>query len=306
MALNEYAVRVFSDDTIVLGDTASALFQAKLPLLQVDGGKMYKHTVVHIEAMHTGMSIVTDNPPSNAIQTVQLCCMDYPLSVLTDRVIAQNSVDILPTPDHKGVLYSEVEVANYGAAGSLIQTHSDTFPVEELGTSPTLSTYSDALYFGVLLTSTEDNLKTGVDVTFYVVVDKVEISLEEYLMGVMQHRINRAYDFFLLSNPELAYLSVSDIAAFNRGGFRPEIMVTGDVMNLYNLKNKGEEMLSRNAYSALYSQARTMVGPDDAFGVPGFAGVGDWLSLISVGLTMEIRNEFPPVIKNTNGSTQMN
>jgi hypothetical protein len=94
------------------------------------------------------------------------------------------------------------------------------------------------------------------------------------------------------------------------GGMRPEIMVQSEqVARWLGSVEYSEDMVTRGGMQVARILASQMQRFDDAFGTP--VGLGpefpDWLRFLdsSPGVVGALRDEFPPMLKNTDGTTRM-
>lgn len=96
------------------------------------------------------------------------------------------------------------------------------------------------------------------------------------------------------------------------GGIRPEFMARGtpSFMNFFQSTDGAEKMMDPTNIEIFIQLARNMVPFDQAFGKDGTVKgpVPDWIRFdidvggIEYGL---VRPQFPPQLKNTDGTTQM-
>jgi hypothetical protein len=177
--------------------------------------------------------------------------------------------------------------------------------------------YTDHLYLSVFF------FFTGVGVT-RLVVDSFQasilVNMVEQEADPVSHAIGTIREFNdaqQLTN-EMQSLELDAGAGYSGywfppwhyGGLRPEIMIQSDqVARWLGAEDYAEVMATRGGMQVVRNLASQMQPFDAAFGTP--VGLGpefpDWLRFLdnNPGVMARLRNEFPPMLKNTDGTTQM-
>lgn len=191
-------------------------------------------------------------------------------------------------------------------------------PNNFLGSMPTASWYTPHLYISVLLHVPVNQTVNVIEpcYSFYMSVDSKKADTVSYLMGAMgeymdAHTRLREANGVVIVEPNLTYQGYT-FPMWKYGGIRPEFMARGtpSFMNFFQSTDGAEKMMDPTNIEIFIQLARNMVPFDQAFGKDGTVKgpVPDWIRFdidvggIEYGL---VRPQFPPQLKNTDGTTQM-
>lgn len=293
--------------TTASSDNGLLIVQKKINL---QSGK--RHTFQHFDFFDDNISGATNT--SEAMK-MQVYVTPYPI-VLSDMIFHSGaSGELGPLAGDDEVLFKAVRLS--WPTGNA-RWYNDEFPNNFLGASDTFTWYTPHLYFTVVWEQGTGTISREFAMSMYAAVDSVDVDAVEYGIGLLRE-YNQHQMRLLVSNGVQVDQAeiIGGLPLWQMGGIRPEIMTGYDpiLTNTYWFLDQaygdtgGEVMQGAGAIRATLNFARTMVGSQDAFGTQGGIDAPDWFKEIARPFASlyigPIRSNFPPVVKNNNGNTEM-
>ena len=215
-----------------------------------------------------------------------------------------------PNASSPNVLYKAVigtNIIDDGVSVLNLSPQITTFPQDFLATNANFPFFHDQLYLTMVFHAYDDN-EFPKDIRFsaslYMSYNEKKVKPSRSAMGVIAERFemmmaqSRTAGRVLL-NP--TNLQGDTIPAYQWGGIRPELMVSGSSLSQYWLKKDGqspEPMQTSSSLRLFAKAARQMVPNPDAFGtaVTLQGSVPDWFrSFLPQGVEAgAVRDQFPP------------
>jgi hypothetical protein len=270
-----------------------------------------RHTFMHFDFFDDNLSGATNT--SNNMK-MQVYVTPYPI-VLGDQIFHSGlSGDLGPLAGDDEVLFKAIRLS--WATGNARWVNYE-FPNNFLAGTETFSWYTPHLYFTVVWQQGEGEISREFAMSMYAAVDSVDVDPVEYGIGIL--REHNAHNMRLLVENGTLVTQDEIIGAmpmWQIGGIRPEIMTgTNTILANSNFflsqaySDAGGELMSSNLdIRADLQAARGMVNSFDAFGSELFEAP-DWFKAIVKNFpSLEAgpqRPNFPPLLKNDNGNTEM-
>ena len=270
-----------------------------------------RHTFLHMDWFDDNIAGATN---STEPQKMQVYVTNYPLILSQENFHSGPQADLGPLAGDDQVLFKAVRLS--WPTGNA-RWYNNEFPNNFLGATKTFSWYTPHLYFTIVWTQGTGEISREFAQSFYAAVESVDVDDVEYGIGLLQE-YNENQMRVLTSNGRLVLQAdvIGAMPMWQIGGIRPEIMTAtaGIVTNgnwfldqAYGSAN-GEAMDAAADIRDALSQARTMQSAFDAFGEP-LAEAPDWFKAIAKPFpSLESgpqRANFPPIVKNNNGNTEM-
>lgn len=270
-----------------------------------------RHTFLHMDWFDDNIAGATNEALN---QKMQVYVTNYPIILSDETFHAGAGPDMGPLAGDDEVLFKAIRLS-YSAGNA--RWYNDEFPNNYLGATKTFSWYTPHLYFTIVWQQGEGTISRDFAQSFYAAVESVDVDDVEYGIGLLQE-YNRHQMRLLTSNGRLVTQAeaIGAMPMWQIGGIRPEIMTAtaGIVTNgnwfldqAYGSAN-GEAMDAADDIRGALAQARTMQSAFDAFGEP-LAEAPDWFKAIAKPFpSLESgpqRANFPPIVKNNNGNTEM-
>lgn len=147
--------------------------------------------------------------------------------------------------------------------------------------------------------------------SMYMSYNEKKVKESRAAMGVISERFETMIALQMSNGRVLqnaTNLQGDTIPAYQWGGIRPELMVSGSTLSQYFLKRDGQEaedMMTTQSLRTFARLARAMVPNPDAFGTPNAGPVGnipDWFrTMIPKGAVAgPVRDQFPPRVTQDN------
>ena len=188
------------------------------------------------------------------------------------------------------------------------------FPQDFLATNANFPFFHDQLYLTMVFHA-DDTANFPLNIRFsaslYMSYNEKKVKASRSVMGVISERFNMMIALNesngrVLQN--VANLAGDTIPAYQWGGIRPELMVSGATLSQYFLKRDGQEaedMMSTQSLRTFAKFARNMVSNPEPFGTPKAGPVGnipDWFrTMIPKGAVAgAVRDQFPPRVTQDN------
>lgn len=200
------------------------------------------------------------------------------------------------------------------------QLFKEQMPNETLGAIPTFNWYSPQLFFTLVVHDRFDSLEENTyyqDLLFslYASVKETNVNSVEYGMGVFRE-YNDAQTRLLMNQGRMIDQAIAEGTTHPTwlfGGIRPSRMLRGDALADFFVSyvgNESEKTMPTADIRTFLARSRTMQPFNTAFGDldPVKGDVPDWIrfEVARLNLTSPTRDQFPPMIKLTNGNTSMN
>lgn len=272
-----------------------------------------RHTFVHMDWFDDNASGATNSAQQ---MKAQIYVTNYPIVLSDNTFHAGPGGDLGPLAGDNEVLFKAIRLSwNSGNA----PWYNAEFPNNFLGSTETFTWYTPHLYFTVIWHQDDVDFTREFAMSFYAAVDSEPVDAVEYGIGRLRE-YNNAQMRLLTSNGVLIANSLIENAAplWQIGGIRPErvadpndIVFGGEWFLGTGIGiASGEELSSPDVIRLGLAEARTMQPFDTAFGSEtGGVPVPDWFKAIAKpfpGLESgPERAQFPPIIKNNNGNTEM-
>lgn len=291
--------------TVAASDNGIIIVQKRINL---QPGK--RHTFLHMDWFDDNIAGATN---SSEAQKMQVYVTNYPLILSEENFHSGVQADLGPLAGDDEVLFKAVRLS--WPTGNA-RWYNNEFPNNFLGATKTFSWYTPQLYFTIVWTQGTGEISREFAQSFYAAVDSVDVDDVEYGIGLLQE-YNQHQMRVLTSNGRLVTQAdvIGAMPMWQIGGIRPELMTaTAGIVTNGNwfldqaYGNAGEAMDSTADIRVALGQARTMQNAFDAFGEP-LAEAPDWFKAIAApfpGLAGgPTRANFPPIVKNNNGNTEM-
>lgn len=271
-----------------------------------------RHTINHIDFFDDGLFAVSSDGEDLMYQVL---VTNYPI-IITNEISTASSFQSAPLAGDDMVLF-KANLVHYGTKGIDVRWE---FPNQFLGSMPTFTFYTPMLYFTVFIerTSADLTFDKTISMSLYLAVDSVEAQSVEYGIGMLQEYSENQT---MLRRTQGLDIKQAEIRAampmWQIGGIRPEFMAsnaTNTIGESWFFSTAGyggsEVMSATTGVRAGLSNARTMVGFGDAFGLQSAAKTApDWFKAIAKpfpGLESgAIRAQEPPLKHHDNGNVQM-
>ena len=187
------------------------------------------------------------------------------------------------------------------------------FPQDFLATNANFPFFHDQLYLTMVFHGSqrqELDVTVRFALTMYMSYNEKKISAIRSAMGVLSERFEMMIALVrkngrILLNPK--DLQGSTMPAYQWGGIRPELMVSGQNLAQFFLRKDGQEaesMQSSNSLRQFAKFARQMVANPDAFGTPVTpqGPIPDWFTeFLPKGVEAgAVRPQFPPKVTQDN------
>ncbi len=229
----------------------------------------------------------------------------------TPIILTNESLQLAPRrgPDaaNNNVLYKAIITAQQDGKEPIIPQVT-RFPQDFLATNANFPFFHDQLFLTMVF-HTDPNSEFKGFVRFatslYMSYNEKKVKESRAAMGVIAERFEmmvalQMSNGRILLNP--TNLQGDTIPAYQWGGIRPELMVSGSTLSQYFLKRDGQEaedMMTTQSLRSFARFARAMVPNPDAFGTPDVGTVGnipDWFrTMIPKGAVAgAVRDQFPP------------
>lgn len=303
--IHEIRETLNTGEVVAQGSDGSLIIQKRINLQH---GK--RHTINHCDFFDDG-NMFAGLSQSNFNFAYEFYVTNYPI-IPTDVTLPGISATTFgPQAGDDQVLF---KVRKYtGGFGQTVETFPNTF----LGSSPTFSFYTPQLYL-TLIAGGEDleDYEEKVFMSWYAALNAVDVDSIEYGIGMLREHADNQWRVL---NSNGVVIDVAEIEGaqpmWQIGGIRPEIMsrpsgagaAEGWFFGLAGY-GEGEAMSSTAGIRTGLDLARTMVGHTAAFGDADL-DVPDWFKAIAAPFpefaTGPMRANFPPVVKNNNGNTEM-
>lgn len=295
--------------TLASSDDGQLIVQKKINL---QPGK--RHTFLHMDWFDDNISGAT-NTANN--MKMQVYVTNYPLILSDDIFHSGLTGNIGPLAGDDQVLFKAVRLS---WAGGNARWYNAEFPNNFLGATETFSWYTPQLYFTIVWQQGDGEISREFAQSFYAAVDSVDVDPVEYGIGLLRE-YNANQMRLLTSNGRLVTQAEVEGAMpmWQIGGIRPERMADpNDIifgsewfMGTGIGIDAGEALSSAAVIRLGLAEARTMQPYDTAFGGDtGGVQTPDWFKAIAApfpGLASgPVRANFPPLLKNANGNTEMN
>lgn len=232
---------------------------------------------------------LTPTPIILTKQTVQLCKLAGPIA-------ANNNVLF------KGVI-------NQVSSSPLISgtAEIEKFPQNFLATNANFPFFHDQLYLTMVFhgTQRQDNdLVVRFTASMYMSYNEKKVSAIRSTLGVISERFEMMIPLIQKQGRKLLNvnnLQGDTIPAYNWGGIRPELMVSGQTLSQYFLRRDGQEAeltQTPNSLRSFAKLARQMVPNPTAFGTANTiqGNIPDWFAeMLPKGVEAgPVRPQFPP------------
>jgi hypothetical protein len=293
--------------TTASSDNGTMIVQKKINL---QPGK--RHTFQHFDFFDDNLSGATNTQND---MKMQVYVTNYPV-VLSDMNFHSGATagGLGPLAGDNEVLFKAIRLSwSTGNARWINQE----FPNNFLGASDTFTWYTPHLYFTVIWEQGTGPVSREFAMSMYAAVESVDVDAVEYGIGILREFNDHNMRMLVSNGYQLNQADVTGgMPMWEIGGIRPELM-TGYPNTLTDgnwflsqayADVGGEIMEDTGAVRALLTGARTMVGSQDAFG-SDVLQTPDWFKGIVKdfpGLEAgPLRSNFPPLLKNDNGNTEM-
>ena len=307
MVVQEIKATLEFDDVVQMtGSESPVLLLTKR--IELQEGK--RHTLMSVDFMDD----VFEGLYEGSLFGYEVYVSPFPINT-TNMNFAGEMLNRGPAGGDNQVLFKRSVFYSGSTSNALVQQQ---LPNNFLGSMPTASWYTPHLYISVLIHVPSAAVRALIDpcYSFYMSVDSKKADTVSYLMGAMgeymdAHTRLREANGVVIVEPDLTYQGYT-FPMWKYGGIRPEFMARGtpSFMNFFQSTADAEKMLDPTNLEIFIQLARNMVPFDQAFGLAGTVKgpVPDWIRFdidvggIEYGL---VRPQFPPQLKNTDGTTQM-
>lgn len=302
MAIHEIRETLeMTDDVTVQEENDFLLIQKRIELQ-----RGMRHTMVSVDFMDDSFVL----PSDVAQRGYEVFITAYPI-VPTDMALAEVFPKRGPAASDNQVLFKQAQI--HSASG----VYTQRLPNDFLGTTPTYSWYTPHIYITVILHIASDGPVWTVDdlcMSFYMSVESVEANAVSYGIGLLREYADNQARLLVQNGYRVQRSNIDDgYVGWRTGGIRPEFVTPSNISSASNWwlgqayqGESGEDALSLTQVRAQLKRARQMSGPNDAFGTQDEP---DWFKAIAnpfPGLVSgALRDQFPPVVKNNNGNTEM-
>lgn len=235
----------------------------------------------------------------------------------TPLILTRESIQLTPRrgpqASNNNVLFKAVITSQQDAFNPIVPQVTK-FPQDFLATNANFPFFHDQLYLTMVFHAEDlDNVfpyNVRFGASMYMSYNEKKVKATRSAMGVIAERFEVMIAQQLLSGRILrnpTALQGNTIPAYQWGGIRPELMVSGSSLSQFWLKRDGQEpeqMQTTASLRTFAKQARQMVPNPDAFGTPNTAqgNVPDWFStILPVGVEAgPVRPQFPPRVTQDN------
>lgn len=246
----------------------------------------------------------------------QIIISPYPAWSYTNRSASQFFWPTMPA-GNPNVFYKRCMIDRWDPTNlEYSKGYDEVYPIATLADEDLKTFYTDHLYVSVFFGTYSNVDEMEID-NF---MCSVSITLEESDADPVSHAIGniREYNDAQQLTNEMQEVYVDSMASYSGywfppwhyGGLRPAIMLQSEQVARWLGSNEfAEDMASRGGMQVARQLSSQMQPFDSAFGTP--VGLGpefpDWLHLLpeSMGVSAALRDEFPPMLKNTDGTTRM-
>lgn len=298
-------------ETLEMSDQVSVLEENDFLLIQkrIELQRGMRHTMVSVDFMDDSFIL----PSDVSSRGYEVFVTAYPI-VPTDMALAEVFPKRGPAASDNQVLFKQASVQLGGSQGGVF---TQRLPNDFLGTTPTYSWYTPHIYLTVILHVASDGPQWDIDdlcMSFYMSVESQEANAVSYGIGLLREYADNQARLLVQNGYRVERAKIDDgYTGWRTGGIRPEFATPTEIASASNWwlgqayqGNVGEDALSLATIRAQLSRARQMAGPDDAFGT---TNEPDWFKAIAnpfPGIVSgALRDQFPPVVKNNNGNTEM-
>lgn len=268
------------------------------------------------------MDLFFDDPPQiiGSEQPIRFPGVIEFLVTPTPIFLTKESILIQPRrsmdASNTNVLYKEIIYPPTLTGSTTIDYQFFQFPQSFIASNANFPFYHDQLYLTMVFHAAEKN---DIDYPFfcrfaatvYLSYNEKKIPAVRSAMGVISERFNSMIGELVTDGRIMQRkldLQGDTIPSYQWGGIRPELMVSGQNLTTYWLKQDGQEaetMQTTTSLRTIARSARQMVANPDAFGTANVAGIGnvpDWFaSVLPKGVTAgAVREQFPPRVTQDN------
>jgi len=271
-----------------------------------------RHTFNHFDFFDDNISGATNT--SNDMK-MQVYVTPYPI-VLSDQIFHSSATSggLGPLAGDNEVLFKAVRLS--WSTGNA-RWYNQEFPNNFLGATDTFTWYTPHLYFTVIWEQGTGPVSREFAMSIYAAVDSVDVGDVEYGIGMLREYNQHQMRLLTSNGRQVTPAEIEGgFPMWQIGGIRPELMAdtsqTGFASGWYlGLGDDAETMYSRPSLRAAALASSKMVGHTDAFGFDSaiFGAAPDWFRSIVKDFpgffVGPVRSNFPPVVKNNNGNTEM-
>lgn len=211
------------------------------------------------------------------------------------------------------VLYKSILYNTSVTRGNNIIYNQTRFPQDFIASNANFPFFHDQLYLTMIFRAyAADSFPLGIryNASISLSYNEKKVPAVRSALGVISERFNSMVaQNKLVGNILNRPLTNAGtfIPSYEWGGIRPELMVSGQNLTQYWLRQDGQEPETMQSTTALRSaarQARQMVANPDAFGTPNTAigNVPDWFAeFLPRGVTAgAVRDQYPPRVTQDN------
>ena len=249
--------------------------------------------------------------PTQFVGTITFMVTPTPV-ILTDETLLLTPNRALDA-SNTNVLYKSILYQTEASPGLNINYNITRFPQDFIASNANYPFFHDQLYLTMVFRAYKsDTFPLGIryNASIALTYNEKKVPAVRSAMGVISERFNAmvATNKLVGNILERPLTNAGTfIPSYEWGGIRPELMVSGQNLTQYWLRQDGQEPETMQTTGALRSaarQARQMVANPDAFGTPNtpIGNVPDWFAeFLPAGVTAgAVRDQFPPRVTQDN------